>query len=187
MFFRGGGKTVPQKNDVLVQIPGAHQQEQALPATFDVLVWNVEKGKEANYGRDMKKLGQGKHLILLQEFVTSPVILEALKLPYELATSFIYSNKERAGAATGAVAVPVKIDFQITEDTEPLVGTPKPTIFTTYAIGEGGKKQLLVVNLHGINRAGFEPFQKQLRAIAGVVKDFEGPVIWGGDFNTNSK
>lgn len=187
MLFGFGGKTIPAAADVLVHISGPEPQKH-LASNLQVLVWNVEKGKENDFSKDFSLLSANKDLILLQEFVTSETVKKAVsKMSYELATSFIYKDGVRAGAATGSIAASTKIDFQITPDTEPVVGTPKPTIFTEYAVQGGKVENLLVVNIHGMNRAGLEAFQNQLIQIGKVIAAYKGAVLWGGDFNTNSQ
>lgn len=99
---------VPERSNVTT-VFGQAPREQQLPARISVLVWNVEKGKELDFSSDFSRLQNGKHLILLQEFVSSPLVLAvAGDFQYHVATAFHYLSSNGtiiiAGPATGSVA-----------------------------------------------------------------------------------
>lgn len=161
-----------------------------------IMVWNVEKGIEISFQEEFDTIAQGKHLILLQEFLGTNKIQQDLLQPfleiqYDVATSFYYvKDSIRTGVATGSVAHPKRIVAYITNDVEPLIRTPKASIATWYSwYTASGKNatELLVINTHGINRASFHAYTRQIEDIASLISIHDGPVIWVGDFNTNTK
>jgi endonuclease/exonuclease/phosphatase family metal-dependent hydrolase len=203
-------RAVPSKDDALFRIGyKAANSSSFLPSQFSVLVWNIEKGFEAQFGDEFDRLAQGKHLILLQEYLGEANVNERLTssqlgLRFDGATSFYYDSSPtdktgavvsasqiRTGVVTGAPVRPASAAAYVTVDVEPVVATPKASIATKYKIGSPNSlelgPELLVVNTHGLNRASVEAFQSQMRGLANVVRQHVGPVVWGGDFNTNSR
>jgi endonuclease/exonuclease/phosphatase (EEP) superfamily protein YafD len=70
---------------------------------------------------------------------------------------------------------------------EPLFPLAKSAIIARYQLGGNGKR-LAVANLHGINFSlGTRRFRQQIQAVAGELSRHDGPVIFGGDFNTWSR
>lgn len=182
---------IPKEGDVLHAFGGPVEAEGRMrDGLLKMLVWNVEKGKEETFGNWMLQLQEHCDLVLLQEFVNDTRVLDALlakkDMHYNDATSFVYEKtKLRTGTATGCRAKAVSVVAQVTPDLEPIVQTPKTTLFTSYALPNG--TTLLAVNIHGRNRGGLTPFQAQLANIGQVIASHTGPVICAGDWNTNSK
>lgn len=209
--FRGKPRrVVPSKDDAMFCI--GHEPANAssfLPPQFDVLVWNIEKAAEAKFGVEFDRFAKGKHLVLLQEYLGEERVDERLTSPrlprmrYDGATSFYYDYGDadigrtvtstsliRTGVVIGAPVLPTSAAVFVTADVEPLVATPKASIATKYKIESFSSEpepELLVVNTHGLNRASFEAFQTQMQELAILVRQHVGPVLWGGDFNTNSR
>lgn len=101
---------------------------------------------------------------------------------FRIATSFLYrSDHSHTGVATAAVTSPLSADSFITHDTEPVMRTPKATLACRYRL-----EDLLVINIHAINVVGFDAFQNQLEKVRRPLMDHAGPVVFGGDFNTNT-
>lgn len=57
----------------------------------------------------------------------------------------------------------------VTNDTEPFVNTPKASVISFFSVA-GSKDKLCVINIHGRNRGGLEPFVNQLNELAKVGK-----------------
>lgn len=74
----------------------------------------------------------------------------------------------------------------MTQHREPVTNTPKVSLFTEYAITDGGEN-LLAVNSHLINFVDLEKFRAQLAAIEAVLAEHLGAIIFAGDFNTWSR
>lgn len=109
------------------------------------------------------------------------------KHAYYFAESFMYADSGLAtGVATGAIAEPTWVTSIRTQDKEPVIGTPKVSLLTTYSI-EDMTKTLLVCNIHALNRANLESYTAQLRDIQRAMSAHVGPIIFAGDFNTNSQ
>lgn len=180
--------SIPGESAALRRIGGGEAKEEKLDGTrMRVLVWNVEKGKESSFEEDVRKLQSEVDLAMLQEFSSAESVVRTVDagMGFDMAASFVYvDTQEATGTATGCRARALSAAVQITKDVEPIVHTPKSTLITTYAMGSA---TLLVVNIHGRNRGGLEPLQAQLARLADLVKQHQGPVIFAGDFNTNSR
>ena len=70
-----------------------------------------------------------------------------------------------------------------TDHTEPILQTPKATLFTEYSFSECSDN-LLTVNTHLINFVSLSKFKAQLQAIEQVLEKHTGAIIFSGDFNT---
>ena len=165
----------------------------ALNRTSEVLVWNIKKGEKESFHEDFKNLSEGKDLILLQEFLDADTIVQTVLdhnvHEYSLGVSFIYDERtpeEATGVAIGSIAPPVKKVLFRTPAREPFIGTPKVTLCTTYRI-QDSKQPLLVCNIHGYNFTTDEDFEKQIEMIAPLLQSHPGPILFGGDFNTNNE
>jgi endonuclease/exonuclease/phosphatase (EEP) superfamily protein YafD len=67
---------------------------------------------------------------------------------------------------------------------EPIMLTPKAAIAATFPIS-GTTKELLVINLHGVNFSWLlGTWKTQIQAAATLAKSHDGPVIFVGDLNT---
>lgn len=190
-------KVIPPKDEVLSQFGTADPQVLSLGRELQIVVWNMEKGKEHGFSKDFKRLAAEKDIILLQEYLGTEPIMDTLtdtselvpRMRYDVATSFLYDDSPRqipTGVATGAICTPLDVQAQVTKAREPVVDTPKATILTRYPLHNG--KSLLVINVHGLNRAGLEPFVEQMEEISRHIESQTNPrdpVFLAGDFNTN--
>ena len=108
---------------------------------------------------------------------------------YNLGVSFIYDEMvppEATGVAIGSVAPPVNQVLFRPPGREPFLRTPKVTLCNTFRV-KGSKNQLLVCNIHGYNFTHDEDFEKQIEMILPLLKAHRGPILFGGDFNTNNE
>ncbi|GHY80674.1 hypothetical protein VCSRO169_1785 [Vibrio cholerae] len=63
---------------------------------------------------------------------------------------------------------------------------PKSAIYARYRLSDG--QELVVVNLHAVNFTyGTQEYRQQLTALLDELRDFTGPVIVAGDFNSWSE
>jgi endonuclease/exonuclease/phosphatase (EEP) superfamily protein YafD len=149
-----------------------------------VLSWNMHKAKHADCQRDLARHAADNDLLLLQEAVLDvPIraLLEREGYSWLMANAFSVGGLER-GVLIAARARPV--DGRALRAFELLFPIPKSAIVTHYRL-VGRSEQLAVANLHGINfTLGLGRFREQLEAVAKELKNHEGPVIFGGDFNT---
>lgn len=174
--------------------------KESLPASFQVLNWNVHKGKDRAFKEEYRRLASGCGLLLLQEVTSRPGVLAdggdmktvLLEGGHEFHQAEVLAYQQGfAGVATGSVARAREVRPMPSSADEPLVRLPKSALLTTYAIA-GSRQRLLVANIHGLNVAGkfgvpLEGFVRQVEDIAGRVARHRGPVLWVGDFNTHDR
>lgn len=158
---------------------------------LDVVVFNVAKGRGRRFDAAIAELLPSAELVLLQEVVL-PEMLEPLRAEghsWLMARTFSFTaraDEPSTGVATGSTARALTWRTAITHAGEPLVGTPKATLLSAYALRDRDDA-LLVVNLHGINFRPAPFLQAQLDALAPAIAGHHGPVILAGDFNTHHR
>lgn len=181
--------------------------EAVLQLPLEVAVWNICKGSQEGFAADFAALASSRQLLLLQEHMENKKIGKALEpltqhMQVDAAISFRFKGSDKAtGVATASVVRPSRTEAWITKDREPVVKTPKATLVTWYPIAlstaakdppsnvrsnRGVSARLLVVNIHGINIAGFGALKRQLDRVRPIVQQHKGPVVFAGDFNTNT-
>jgi len=159
-----------------------------LPTQIHLLVWNVHKGSSGNdWAKDLNTLSQDKHLILLEEGVQDswmPSILNGLmNFGWMMARSFFMKTDHNAtGVITGASSEPLTSLALQSPDTEPLLHTPKTSLFTYYLLQD--QSTLLVVNIHGINFRLLSSFKRHIDQVTHVLGQWPGKIIFAGDFNS---
>ncbi len=158
---------------------------------LEILVWNIFKNKKQDILQDLGKMMQGVDLALFQESVLDDCFNEFLRQSrnYEwvMARSFSYGKERNAtGIITAARVSSQEVRFYRSPDQEPLVGTHKMGLATVYPLKKYAQT-LLVLNVHALNFVSTEKYLKQISQIISEVKDHNGPVILGGDFNTWNK
>ncbi len=164
----------------------------ALPSKLNVLVWNVKKGMREAFSEEFKKFGQGRDIFLVQEAYTADYFIDVIKsfteYQWELGISFTYRlyNNFGTGNMIGSHVKSTWVRVEHTQDLEPLIYTPKTTVYAKYAL-EGREDELLVVSIHGINFANTGSFTRHLLQVYDNIKTHTGPVIVAGDFNTRTK
>ncbi len=175
----GGCVRVPPETETVSATAGPSE---ALSTTFEVVVWNVHKEREALEG-ELPELARNAELILLQEGRGAELGRAGE------ATQVVTFRDVRGGATNGVVTwsraassrhVPLRSDSR-----EPLVRTPKSILVTEYALVSGAS--VMVANVHGINYRRAEALEQQLAALAGVLAVHTGPLVVAGDFNTWSR
>ncbi|MBI2522509.1 MAG: endonuclease/exonuclease/phosphatase family protein [Bdellovibrio sp.] len=160
---------------------------------INILVWNIHKSEDVQWFTDIKNLISNRDFVLFQEAVYPQEIVDFFKElgPFEwaMASSFRLINKDfsRTGVTTAAKFKSANQDVLTTIYTEPIVGTPKVSLYTTYPTNKRGKKSattLLVANIHAINFVSDLTFFLELLRIEKRLIAHKGPIILGGDFNT---
>ncbi len=162
-----------------------------LPQEFTIAVWNVHKGKdETPWVKDMKKISQSTDLLLLQEAMDDELFLKLFtndlkNFEWHFAKSFSYSkSKTSSGVATGSNVTPRSVYLSRTVDHEPIIGTPKTTLVSFYALNSGNK--IAMFNIHGLNKTSNAAFFRQIDEALKYIDHHTGPVIFAGDFNTSN-
>lgn len=173
-------------SDTLHILGGGSQA--ALSPSFDLLVWNMWKGRGRGWENDFQTLVQGKELLILQESIFNSPFDQLFagndKFEWVMARSFgDVKTQAVTGVKTGAIVKSQAQRFFISPDVEPLFRTPKMLLATSYAV-QGSDMPLLVVNVHAINFVSLEKFGRQMKQVVEAIGDHKGPVILAGDFNT---
>ncbi len=162
------------------------------PNSIKVLVWNVLKGERKNWDRDFRQLSSDKDILLLQEGYLNNHMKDTLysmqNFQFDMGVSFIYNkdNNTRTGSFIGSKVKPQEVSFTRTTDLEPFIKTPKTTTYAYYPIANS-HKTLLALSIHGINFANHQAFVNHINQSVDMIKNHDGPVIFGGDFNTRTK
>lgn len=157
----------------------------ALDADISVLSWNVAKGRRDGWESDLRRLADGRDLVLLQEAVLIPAFDRALA-DAESDFSPGYRNSSYVSGiwtAAGASA----LSFCSLQSREPWLATPKMALVTEYALLDRADT-LMVANIHAVNFAlGLGDFRQQLQQVAAILREHRGPLLFAGDFNTWSR
>ncbi len=184
---------IPKDNDVLKVLNDSESLDSVIPRDdIKVLIWNMYKAGKDSWATDYKKLIKGMDVLLLQEIFTVPkmnkVLLDDEERQYFLATSFKdkKENLARTGTATASRFRPVKVGWQRSYYREPIIRTPKMVSVAEYDLA-GTDKNLLTLNIHAINFVSTRKLRHQVVAALELAKKHDGPVVFGGDFNTWSK
>jgi len=164
------------------------QNEKSLPAIFEIISWNVEKGDAgAEFYSDLELISHSAHLVLLQEAMDNrqmPAELTRLNFgDIWMAQSFRVINENiSTGVATMSKAKAEHVFFRRSPGREPYLKTPKITLGMVYKLSSGGS--ILVLNIHGINFVSTDDFKNQIYDLLPFIGNFQGKVIFAGDFNT---
>ncbi len=152
---------------------------------FGILSWNVHKAAHESLIHDLSHHAVENDLLLLQEVVMDAPMRELLTkagFSWQMADAFSVGGRVR-GVLVAARVQP--LSGRVMRTDEPLFPIPKSGIVTRYPFV---RQRLAVANLHGINFSlGLGRFREQLEAVGSELRDHEGPIILGGDFNTWSK
>lgn len=179
---------IPALEDTLVPLRSAPSSE-LRDRRFRVLAWNIYKGRESRFFDDFARLGARHQIVMLSEATDGPEVRPALEaLPgfgWDFGVSFYMKGDVATGLVTGAVAQPATAKVLRTTDREPFVKSYKVTLVTTYGLASSSES-LMALNIHGINWASDEAFERQIRSAAVEIAQHRGPVVFAGDFNVNS-
>lgn len=184
-------RITPSDDKVMIQI-GDHSGRvpKALnPNEINIFAWNMYKGRMEGWEQDYKKLTPGHDILLLQELWMDGPMLKVFKedqvFSYHMATAFIDTEENNAASGVGIASEvrPTKTFFQRSKYKEPFIGTHKMVLFASYPL-EGNSHELLTGTIHAINFVSAKKLRHQLQDAAKAIKAHNGPVVFGGDFNT---
>tara|TARA_R110000868_G_scaffold75979_14_gene218958 strand:+ start:195 stop:1022 length:828 start_codon:yes stop_codon:yes gene_type:complete len=181
---------LPNAQDELTEY--GHSSKALLnPHSINVMVWNQYKGKERNWRREFERLSRNQDILILQEATDSrkmtKVYDSSRDFQFFMGTSFIYRFGNKAtGVVSAAKVKAASVLAQRSQGVEIAGGTPKMILFASYPIA-GTSDELLTVNIHALNSVTWQTLAVQLLDALKVVRSHQGPVVFGGDFNTWSK
>ena len=151
-----------------------------------VVSWNLHKGVNQGWERDLTRYASDSDLVLLQEAVMTDAfrnLLDHVGHDWIMAGAFARNGVER-GVLVAARAR--ALDGCTLRTFEPLMPLPKSALVVRFRLG--ATATVAVANLHGINFSlGLERFREQLEAVASELARHRGPAILAGDFNTWSE
>lgn len=183
LSVRGGAVQARAAPCGAAELPPA-SPPQPLAQPLRLVSWNLHKGEDAGWQADLERFARDRDLLLLQEAVLTAELREVIERAghrWQMAGAFAYQGTER-GVMIAARAEPASVCTL--RSFEPLFPVPKSALVARYALA-GTAQTLAVANLHGINfTPGLGRFAEQLEAVARELSRHDGPVIFGGDFNT---
>ncbi len=187
ILFASQFSLIPEKD---AHVVFGHESEAAInPKSIKVMVWNLKKGQEKGLDRDLPLYGKDRDLLLFSEgYLSEPVkaIFDSFSgIRWDMGVSFLYKKDKntKTGTMIGSRYAPTYVRVRHTKDHEPIINTPKALTMAKYPIA-GSNKELLVISIHGINLVSRAAFARHLAMAVDEIKSHDGPVIFGGDFNT---
>jgi len=156
------------------------------------LIWNLYKGEKPSFVKDFKALTKGKDILLLQEMITDDRMMGAMhedsKRTYYMAATFFDSKKKwaRAGSGTASEYRPLEVKWLRSKYNEPVIGTAKMLHIATFDLANSSE-DLMTLTIHAVNFVSVTVLKSQLKQAAKEIATHQGPVLFGGDFNTWSK
>ncbi|MCF8058744.1 MAG: endonuclease/exonuclease/phosphatase family protein [Bacteriovoracaceae bacterium] len=148
---------------------------------LSLLVWNIYKEGKRNFKKSLEHLidTTKPDILMLQEAIY-PTDL-CLKESDCYFSSAFYKKEKHFGVLTSS-RYPLETANTIHSDLmEPLLKIPKSSLANVLNTPKG---PLLIINTHGINFVGLHAYQTQMKEITEFIQDWNGAVIWAGDFNT---
>jgi len=178
---------VPKHKDIMTSI-GEPNRADLNPENIRIVVWNMYKGQNETWKMNYKFLAKNRDILMLQEMYLDEKMMttfeEDTDHEYRMATSFIYrTGNIRTGVATASTISPSRVFYQQSKVREPGINTPKMALFTFYPIA-GSEKDLLTINIHAINFVSTTGLARQIKDIEEVMRKYDGPIVFAGDFNT---
>lgn len=159
-------------------------QSLSVKRKLKVLVWNIYKGKKADFKKEFLQQVKNCDIFLLQEIVTSDEILEVLKtdqnISWIIGSSFEYNhNKIKTGVAIGS-RIPIEAPQLVRgSENELLIWTPKVSL-----IAENKELDLMIISTHFVNFTTTARFKSFLEELLEKIAHFKGKILLAGDFNT---
>jgi len=157
------------------------------PQDITLLNWNIYKGNDEGWQRDLSRFARDHKLMTIQEAHLDEALLSILQsndFEWVMNAAFHLDNMP-AGVMNLANVRPVHSCGFKTQ--EPIIRVPKSTLVSYYDI-DGYDKHLLVANIHGVNfTLGMTAYRQQLEQLHEAIKHHDGPMIVAGDFNSWSE
>ncbi len=151
---------------------------------FRLLSWNIHKGADNGWQRDLLNLAKNKQFVLLQEATTLQHIPQTFpQFQTVLHTLAFQFRHQQTGVLNLSDLAAER--YCVNAQPEPWLRLPKVMAAMQFAVGT---QSLLIVNVHLVN---FEwkttAYQYQLETLKQLVERHRGAVVLTGDFNAWSK
>lgn len=151
------------------------------PKTINVLSWNVHKLEDSAAIAEVMGYRTANNILFLQEAVENQELFNSK--PFS-SFSIGYKTKRYSSGVLTLSDYPILVNCTYLH-VEPWLRTPKATNIILLDI-DG--TLLLAANIHAINfTLRTKIFETQLNAIQQIFLAYDGPVVFGGDFNTWSE
>ena len=154
------------------------------PQGFRLTTWNIHKQADYGWEQDLARIAGADDIVLIQEAALVPSLsglLSSTGLRWVMASSFLYDTQD-IGVITATRVSPVASCIQ--RATEPYLGIPKSAVISWLPLA-GSAQTVAVINIHAINfDLALAGYRAQLAALANVLAQHTGPIIFAGDFNT---
>jgi endonuclease/exonuclease/phosphatase (EEP) superfamily protein YafD len=178
--------TVSCRGQGAVRIAEFSTDEQVLPASFTVVNWNLQKGRDPRLAADLKLLLEREKpdIVFLQEAKADLYQLEEMGGYFAQSWSYPWLGGETVGVLTLSRVPPIRVQPVPTQYREFGVTAPKVSLVTEYPLPGG--KTLLTVNVHLLNfeRWSVKKIRHQLEKLKTIMALHSGPILMAGDFNT---
>jgi len=185
-------------NFICIEIPDSHEwiekfgqsQKHELSDSIRVSIWNIYKSSKKEWATEFSEVTQRSDIVLLQEVLMdnghyeNQLLIEGFDNHF--ANSFFMKDGQRTGVGTLSRSHTFHSKAYRTRDKEPLVGSYKMSLMTSYLV-KGWEHPLVVINIHGINFTSAQALYNQVSDILMDLKNYDGPLLFGGDFNTRNK
>lgn len=150
------------------------------------VTWNIYKGKKSGLYQDLSYLIETNDFVVVQEFLLGTNQQKQMEGFLDFYWGFAKSFKD-SGEWTGVATISKHLPYESvplqSEDTEPFAGTPKMSLVSKYKTDNG--RELWIVNIHSLNfDPGHGSFMNQLDDVVDYISQYQGPMIFAGDFNT---
>lgn len=150
---------------------------------FELICWNIEKGSNPGWKKQLKAIAQNTQLVLLQE----AIFVDEMKQPREQPLYWSFAPGYQTRAHSSGIMTVSRMQpsfFCALEATEPWLRSPKKTSIVQFPLTHQDHS-LLLVNMHAINFTfGVKAFAAQLHAVGHILEAHTGPVVFSGDLNT---
>ena len=162
-----------------------------LPRTIDIGIWNIWKGLGGdNFLKEYQRMVQDRHLLLFQEaLLTLKLLAQYAPDGYAAHHGATYRRRDgyRDGFMTVSAVAPDKGGKRILcLAPEPIFKTTKATLVTNFKV-QGREQSLCVVNTHATLMRRPSTAARELEKVIQYISSHNGPIIYGGDFNTFSQ
>lgn len=180
--FAAFGYNVTPEADALISIHEGAREE--LNERTSVLIWNVYKEGKKNFKDEFMTYEQklNPQVTMLQEaLLTENLKATCLKESDCYFSEAFKVDQEGFGVLTSSRYPILEAKALHSDELEPLLSTPKTSLITVLQIGD---QRIMFINTHGINFVTLYAYEVQLQEIVTQAKDFDGPILWAGDFNS---
>lgn len=168
---------------------GSGTQSALNPDSIKIMVWNIKKGQEKGLDLDLPHYGKDRDMLLISEGYLSPKVKNIFDsfqgVRWDMGVAFLYKkdHNTKTGTMIGSHVEPTWVKVRHTKDHELIINTPKALTMARYPI-QGSSDELLAISIHAINLVTLAAFKREIKMAKEEILKHKGPVIFGGDFNT---